>query len=594
MSQLLYTVEEVFAPDGYLHANNKAYYNIPLYQRGYKWEPASIKKLLQDIYDFKERDGKFYCLQNITLVPKDGYFNVVDGQQRLATLTLILSYLGNYKTVQQKVRFPDNSIRQETNRFINSLITVPLPRFESSWPEFIARFTKYDHQDIFYLFHGYRAIEEWFNGHVGVKSEMMYKLLQDVKFIVNNIESSASEGKIFVNLNSKRVPLDGADLLRAMIITRVAQEAGEAESNVKAIVKINERRMKIGAELDQISQWWGHVSVKDYYRKFINIKSDEPVTGTKLFNDDQYPINLLYLLFAEKEGKHLLALEDFEKRSDEMLVFYAELLKLHYTLQDWKQDKKIYHYLGYLFSNQPPNSFNFKKAWEMWENAGTRNQFIIDLNNRIKETIIIDGQLPDFTDTTQNWYEKNKERLIRTLILMDIIYALRDDHANMPIKAFSRTESDIEHIFPQNPADIKQKKEYINFLNQYIVKKNHAKFDLSDFDNRQEDEDYKTKVEAFIDSHTSTYRIHAIGNLVLLASSLNRSIKNKPYAYKRSRVVRFYQDGNYIQPHTFQVFTRYNNDPDDKNFDLMHWTNLDIDANSVFINEKIKRFFNLK
>lgn len=595
MSQLLYTVEEVFASDGYLYANDKKYYNIPLYQRGYKWEPASIKKLLQDIYDFQEQDGKFYCLQNITIIPQKDYFNVVDGQQRLTTLTLMLSYLGAYKLVEGKILFPPNSIRSETNEFIKTFITIGLPKIDDTkWFDFISKNTKYDHQDIYYLYQGFQAMSEWFGNHPGAKDNVRQKLRHDVKFIVNKIETSESEEKIFINLNSKRVPLDGADLLRAMIITRVAHEVNSVENNIKGIVRINERRLKTGAELDLINQWWGKDKVKEYYRRFVSIKSDETVNGTKLFNDDQYPINLLYLLFSEKSGCRMLALEDYERKSNEMLHFYTELLEFHHTMQDWFQDKKIYHYLGFLFSHMQPSAFGFKTAWDMWQRSVTRDSFKDELKTMIRGSIAENNKLPDFTDISQNWYEKNKDKLIRTLILMDVTYALREDHQNMPIKAFTRNEQDIEHIFPQNPAEIEQKKEYIEFLNTYVVAKDDDLFDLTSFDTNLEDEEYKNSVEAFITLHTGAIKTHAIGNLVLLAAKLNRSIKNKPYAQKRSRVVRYYHDGNYIQPHTFNVFTRYTNHPDDEDFDLLHWTNQDIIANSNSINTKITAFFSSK
>jgi uncharacterized protein with ParB-like and HNH nuclease domain len=43
-------------------------------------------------------------LQNITLVEKDGNFNVVDGQQRLTTLTLLLSYFNEFTLVENKIK----------------------------------------------------------------------------------------------------------------------------------------------------------------------------------------------------------------------------------------------------------------------------------------------------------------------------------------------------------------------------------------------------------------------------------------------------------------------------------------------------------
>ena len=75
--------------------NEGEYFNIPEYQRGYKWSAQSITKLLNDIDSFETNGDteKFYCLQNITIVckeDKDGKeYNVVDGQQRLTTLSIL-------------------------------------------------------------------------------------------------------------------------------------------------------------------------------------------------------------------------------------------------------------------------------------------------------------------------------------------------------------------------------------------------------------------------------------------------------------------------------------------------------------------------
>lgn len=76
----------------------------------------------------------------------------------------------------------------------------------------------------------------------------------------------------------------------------------EKTDTTKDIVRINERRVRIGWELDDINNWWSQVEVKSYFKRFVSIKSDEISDGNKLFKDDKYPINLLLLLlFAEKK-----------------------------------------------------------------------------------------------------------------------------------------------------------------------------------------------------------------------------------------------------------------------------------------------------
>ena len=133
-------------------------------------------------------------------------------------------------------------------------------------------------------------------------------------------------------------------------------------------------------------------------------------------------------------------------------------------------------------------------------------------------------------------------------------------------------------------------KEFISFLNERSI---GEKFDLNNYDKEIADLLYQQKVADFIQNHISTIRINSIGNLVLLYYSLNRSIGRISYAKKRSRVIEYFNSGNYIQPHTFRVFVRYFVDGQSETKELEHWTNIDIEANAKAIDNKLKIFFNL-
>ncbi len=69
---------------------------IPSYQRGYRWKKRQVLDLLEDILEFQKKDkekGEFYCLQPIVVTRTNDSWEVIDGQQRLTTLYIILSYL---------------------------------------------------------------------------------------------------------------------------------------------------------------------------------------------------------------------------------------------------------------------------------------------------------------------------------------------------------------------------------------------------------------------------------------------------------------------------------------------------------------------
>ena len=279
--KLLYSVKEIFSDDGFLKEKNTEFYNIPHYQRGYKWNSNNVIKLLDDIQNSNVKDDLFYCIQNITITKKNDVYNVIDGQQRLTTLTIILSYLGEKELVYNKVRFPDNSIRKYTNEILNNWITNKEFDFYSQFPDWksiIESKPEYDLQDIYHIVLVAFNVKQWFE-KLNEKEGESYvanfknKLLHNVKLIVNEVGGNQSEEKIFANLNSKRIPLDGSDLIRAILITRVAREEAREEGDLKTIIFVNERRIKLGWELDQINGWWSKDNVRAYFKRFIkNIK----------------------------------------------------------------------------------------------------------------------------------------------------------------------------------------------------------------------------------------------------------------------------------------------------------------------------------
>ncbi|MFD4674719.1 DUF262 domain-containing protein [Lentzea sp. NPDC058450] len=67
---------------------------IPDYQRPYAWEPEQARQLLDDLVETVERDDdEPYFLGSMVLVKSDGEpkSEVIDGQQRLTTLTILLA-----------------------------------------------------------------------------------------------------------------------------------------------------------------------------------------------------------------------------------------------------------------------------------------------------------------------------------------------------------------------------------------------------------------------------------------------------------------------------------------------------------------------
>lgn len=74
-------------------------YVIPMYQRNYAWEEEEITQIIQDIIDYSPQERNYYIGTLVVFEPKESkrgnYYETIDGQQRLTTLSLLASYIKN-------------------------------------------------------------------------------------------------------------------------------------------------------------------------------------------------------------------------------------------------------------------------------------------------------------------------------------------------------------------------------------------------------------------------------------------------------------------------------------------------------------------
>ena len=605
--KLLYSSKELF--DSYLHGKK---YSIPPYQRGYKWDTKDIERLLKDINEFSPNEDLdlFYCLQNITLVECKDSFNVVDGQQRLTTLIVILSYLDEYKLINEKLQY---NVRRETEEFLEEYIFKPSElRNIKNWNQLLEVATKdYDYQDIFYLFNAYKTVQSWFKDNPDTVSVMKDKILNNVKLIVN-LPKNIEEQELFENLNGKRVPLDGADLIRALIITRVAKkEVGDLDDSIKQNVLINERRVKIGLMLDRINLWWADDNKKNYFHQFTK-ESKASDENTISFNDVTYPINYLYKLYVLTYGEGVLDMEFFEKKVIED-GFLEELQLLQRTIENWYNDKDLYHLV--LFTSiyareksEDSPTLNFKELLKQWKEL-YRKDFIRFLKKRIANTEVFDDLIKQSERSkeenekaafSENWYDK---KLVMVSTLLDIISILSSNSAYLPARHFKVYKEDLEHIFPQTPVGdrIKDKvkqtqilKEYLEIINQSLSEE--EKIYIDDCDINWDDQNWKDSIKSRInDKIKKVIPVNSLGNMCVLHESVNRGYGNDFFLEKRIDIMRKSQDGYFIRPHVYDAFNKIFLERHDESIDMKmmnRWDKSYILARREYIIKQISNFLN--
>ena len=86
-------------------AGNKCQFVIPVFQRNYDWRKKDCERLFNDIIDLAEDSlhkdrkhfmGAFVCKFNKFVDTSFNQYVLIDGQQRLTSITLILKALYDY------------------------------------------------------------------------------------------------------------------------------------------------------------------------------------------------------------------------------------------------------------------------------------------------------------------------------------------------------------------------------------------------------------------------------------------------------------------------------------------------------------------
>lgn len=575
-TDFIYSVEDLFTI--FLQRGDVSYFNIPPYQRGYKWRSEAVLKLLEDISSLNlQRDPKkFYCLQNITLVKDSlsGFFNVVDGQQRLTTLVVILACLDESDKAREKVKY--SSREKTTQAFISNFILDSGNSQEiiaNDWNSFAKQHSDLDFQDIFYLHSAYRTVYKWYKDKTNEEQRILKDtILHRVKIIVNLIQDS-DEQKLFGNLNGARVQLDGSDLVRALIITNVARmEFPDAELTVQQAVQLNEKRVKIGMELDAMTHWWkdpAHLSLFSPAIKAVTRVEDIP------FDEDKYPINGLYKLYALIQGEKEITLGLFEKN---VVENWKRIRYLQRILSTWTEDREAYHLVGYLLRySKDPAADVFKEVFQKWVKS-TRTQFIKEIKGMIQTDILDDFKegphplfikdAPDFEEQCykEDWYNDSPKDVIKLMVLLDVINIVKSPGKRfLAPEYFVPRSEDKEHIFPQSPLggklDAKNKKARMEIVNAYIdlvnktLKNGNPIPSLTD-EAALDDENKVDDLKQLVDAIKKVIPINCLGNLCLLAESINRGYGNDFYTEKRIAIISADREGSFIRPHVLDAFDK--------------------------------------
>lgn len=420
---------------------------IPGYQRPYKWGEQQVTDLLQDIYDFvsdKSATG-FYCLQPVVVKNNGDEYELIDGQQRITTLRLIIKALNKIKSGSPVEDFEIKYKTRQPDKFYENLGELIDEKDETI--------------DSYYMRRAYIYILNWFGALAAddekrkkLSVKMFKQLNKDEKDqrleVISSIFATGNNKvqviwyqpdknedsiKLFLRLNSGKIPLTPAELIRAVFINAANKLAAEDPSQQML-------PFRIATEWDQMEQklrdddfWW-----------FISNKAPGEVRVDYLF---------------ELLGLDHIALANKLKSGSTVVEQWSEVRDHFDMLTAWYDDDELYHMIGFIIKVNKNDVYKLGKDRESKEENTLRNIWFNTKRSKfiiVAKTKMIAIIKKNSATIEELHYDQNSRQIKVVLFSYNIILSMLG-HERFMFKYFDLGSQELEHIRPSAGSDLKTK-----------------------------------------------------------------------------------------------------------------------------------------
>ena len=523
--------------------DKKINFNVPAYQRGYRWDMLNVTDLLNDLLEFMQdgSSGKFYCLQPL-VVKKIGEnrYNVIDGQQRLTTIFIILKYLENLLKEENgidEIYTLSYETRKDSKDFLQNI--AGKTQDESN-----------QNMDYFCIYQAYEAIKSWFkNKNASELLEIFTNSKDDkyhIEFIWYEVEDNEDEVKIFARLNSGKIPLTNAELIKALFLN-VRNFPKECSKN-----EIITKQIEISKEWDEIE----YALQDDEFFKFLT-KNDYPtrielifeiLSGVKNTELDRYAI---YRCFADMA------------KEDDLSHIWSDIKKIFLTFKFWFKDIEYYHLVGFLVAS---NILSIEKIYNAAKDR-TKNDLRDFLKDTIKNNLRLSLNLKEEEIKIDNISglsyddDKDKKNIEKILLLFNIATILnqKGSYVRFSFNEYNGKKWSLEHIHAQKDKGLKDKKAQDAWLknSKKYIDESDLKEKIANFINGNENSRFDGLQMEILNKFGDLVNMHGIGNLTLLTAENNSFLSNGPFIEKREKIIEMDKNGEFIPICTKNVFLKY-------------------------------------
>ncbi len=528
-------------------ASTKVNFVIPLYQRLFEWEKEQVEQLLNDLYSsFKKHPDEPYYIGVLTVFRDNNSYALVDGQQRFTVLTLIGIELGW------------SDFLKENNEYRLT---------------FFAR--KKDQEDL-------KAKIDGMENYIFSNKKMEVALETIGEFFKQKVNNE--QFKEFVYRNTTFFLSELPQNYKVQELNQYFEAMNEAGKGLEnhEILKVLVLKELPEDRIDECTKIWNLVSEMD--KCLIIQKYDE--------NKDNYSQRILEEIVAIKSGnfqKVLISNDVDNKNIHNIVDIIASPNKPQDIVRD-KSEKSILTFSEFLLQilwltidnkNIPlTDFFNKHKLLETFENYLLKDEnrkilLITFFNNLIKYRLLFDyfiirinsadGKTHNYS---LNFYAENedesKSQLIQyqsmlyvstsTYHWLSFILKKLDENYNITYKSLTDSFKDWDNDRHKNKELTllygsidrywfwrldyylwEKRKDYFvsteskSVADNYLFKTNRSIEHIAP---------QKPKSESLVSFNTNEL-IHEFGNLSMISSGQNSSLKNESYDLKRAHVQSF-------------------------------------------------------
>ncbi|GHR40064.1 hypothetical protein JP0097_09010 [Helicobacter pylori] len=292
----------------FIKDNQKNQLVIPIYQRVYSWDKKQCKELWDDITKIDgndKMDGHFigsilYMLDGIT--HSDNALLIIDGQQRLTTITLLLTALRNHLSDEVKRKEIEDHYLINSDKDGDKKFRLILSESDKdTLLSLIDKDRRKPSEPSSKIVENFKLFEEWVSNTNQL--ETIFKGLEKLMIVEIALEKGKDDPQlIFESMNSKGMELAQTDLIRNYIVMETEIEKQE--------YFYNKYWRAMEEDFKQNKKWFDR-----FVRHYLTIKTREIPN-----------INKVYVALKDYRQKEGIGIEDLLKDLQKYCGYFCRIV----------------------------------------------------------------------------------------------------------------------------------------------------------------------------------------------------------------------------------------------------------------------------